>query len=113
MKTLRVPDDRALRILGVLRLLEVDDQQADGLADLHRGKADARRVVHRLEHVGDERLQRVVERLHRLGNLAEDGIGRLKDAANGHELDLVFQLRGFKQSGRRALSAWASVPSSR
>ena len=32
-----------------------------GHADLDRGKADARRGVHRLEHVGDERLQLVVE----------------------------------------------------
>ena len=37
-----------------LRLLQVDDQQALRDADLDRGKADARRLVHRLEHVADE-----------------------------------------------------------
>ena len=68
----------------VLRLLEVDHQQPDRNADLHRREADAGRLVHRLEHVGDERLQLVVERLHRLGDLPEDGIGGLIDAANGH-----------------------------
>ena len=55
-----------------------------GHADLDRGEADAGRLVHRLEHVGDERLQLRVERLHRLGDLPEDGVGRLVDAANGH-----------------------------
>ena len=38
-----------------LRLLQVDDQEALRHADLDRGEADAGRVVHRLEHVGDER----------------------------------------------------------
>ena len=102
-----------LSVFGILGLLQVDDQQADRHADLDRGKADAGRVVHRLEHVGDERLQLVVERLHRLGDLPEDGIGRLIDAANGHGADLVFQVSGFKQSAAARASAWASVPSSR
>ena len=84
MKTFGSLDHRAFWILGILRLLEVDHQQANRLADLYRRKPDAGRVVHGLEHVGDERLQRVVERLHRLRNLAEDGVGRLIDAANGH-----------------------------
>ena len=48
-----------------LRLLQVHHQQALRHADLDRGKADARRVVHRLEHVGDQRAQLVVHRLDR------------------------------------------------
>src|SRR5262249_20408314 len=68
--------------------LQVDHQQADGNTDLHRGEADSRRVVHRLEHIGDERLQLIVERLHGLGNLAEHSVGRLINASDGHELDL-------------------------
>ena len=97
----------------VLGLLQVDHQQADRHADLDRGKADPGRGVHRLEHVGDERLQLGVERLHRLGNLPQERVGRLEDAANGHGANLVFRLQGVQEIGRRARKAWASVPSSR
>ena len=62
-------DRLAVRVLG---LLEVDHEQPDRHSDLDRGEADPRRHVHRLEHVGDKRPQLVVERLHRLGNLAQD-----------------------------------------
>jgi hypothetical protein len=99
---LGVLDVRALRVFGIFWFLEVDDEEADRLADLHGGEADPRRVVHRLEHVGDERLQIVVERLDGLRNLPEDRIGRLIDAAYGHKMDLVFQLNRFKK--------WADVP---
>jgi len=84
------------------RLLKVDHQQPDRLSDLHRGEADAGRVVHRLEHVGDQRLQGVVEHFHRLGNLPEDRIGSLVDSANGHGEDLGALREAFKQ--------WAAAP---
>ncbi len=49
--------------LGILVLgLEIDHQHAQRHADLNRGKADAGGIVHRVEHVGDERLEFVVER---------------------------------------------------
>ena len=40
---------------------DVDHEQPQRHADLRRGQADARRGVHRLGHVFDERAQLVVE----------------------------------------------------
>ena len=53
----RALDRRPLFLAFVdrLRVLQVDDQQPPRDADLDRGKADAGRFVHRLEHVGDQR----------------------------------------------------------
>jgi hypothetical protein len=42
-----------IRVIG----LEIDHQHAQRHAHLDRGEADAGRIVHRLEHVGDERAQ--------------------------------------------------------
>ena len=56
---------------SLLRLLQVDHQQPLRHADLDRGEADAGRVVHRLEHVGDQRAQLVVDRLDGRGNLPQ------------------------------------------
>ncbi len=73
--------------LGVLVLfLQVDHQHAQGHADLDRGEADAGRFVHRLEHVLDERLQLVVERLDGGGDGLEPRIGRFEDFADSHGL---------------------------
>ena len=46
-------------------LAQVHHQQALGHADLDRGEADAGSVVHRLEHVGDQRAQLVIDLLDR------------------------------------------------
>ena len=69
---------------SILRLLQVHHQQALGHADLDRGEADAGRVVHRLEHVGDQRAQLVVDLLDRGRDLAEDAGRGPRDAQYGH-----------------------------
>ena len=40
-----------IRVFG----LQIDHQQAQRLAHLNGGKANAARVIHRLKHIGDER----------------------------------------------------------
>ena len=113
MKTRGSRDRLALRIFRILRLLQVDHQQADRHADLDRGEADAGRVVHRLEHVGDERLQLVVERLHRLGNLPQDADRASHRCGEWPWSGFSLSAQRVQAIGRRARSAWASVPSSR
>src|SRR3954452_1604669 len=102
----RVDEDaRVLDRLAALflRLLKVDHQDALRNADLDRGQADARRRVHRLEHVGDERAHFVVHRLYRLGDLTQARVGNFDDRTNGHERNLVFRVSRFKKSaGARA-----------
>ena len=72
------------RVLGLVFLGEVHDDDALHLADLRRGKADARRFVHRLEHVLGERLDLVVDLFDRIGDLAQPLVGQGQDRANGH-----------------------------
>ncbi len=83
-----------------------------------------RRVVHRVEHVGDQRAHPVVDLLDRRGDLAQARVRDLDNGQYGHGLYLVAVDRRFKQlprraeraiqeMGRRARRAWASVPSSR
>jgi len=100
------------------RLAKVHHQQPLGHADLDRGKPDPRRVVHRVEHVGDQHAQFVVDRLDRGRDLPQHGVGRFEDAKNGHGRELVMSARDFNpggayETGRRARRACASVPSSR
>ena len=97
----------------LLGLLQVDDQQALGHADLDRGKADAGRRVHRLEHVGDQRAQLVVDLLDRRGDLAEARVGNFEDAAEWPWRRFSLSRQWVQATGRRARRAWASVPSSR
>ena len=56
-------------------ILEVDHQQAPRHGDLHRGKADADRFVHRVEHVADEPLEVAVDALDRRGRGPQHRIG--------------------------------------
>jgi hypothetical protein len=98
--------------IGILRL-EVDHQHAQRHPDLNRGEADARGVVHRLEHVLDQRLELVIELGDGFGHHLEAGIGDFEDFANGHEVADSGVARDSQPTGRRARSAWASVPSSR
>ncbi len=46
--------DEDLRLAAFLFLGDVDHQQAQRLADLDRGKPDARRVIHGFQHVVGE-----------------------------------------------------------
>ncbi|WP_255505626.1 hypothetical protein [Alkalisalibacterium limincola] len=52
--------------------------------DLGGGQADARRLVHRLEHVVDQRTQFVVDLLHRRGQRPQARIGEFEDFELGH-----------------------------
>ena len=49
--------------------------------DLHRSEANSGRFVHRLEHVGDQRAQFVIERGNGGGDLLEPQIGNFEDFA--------------------------------
>ena len=53
-------------------------------ADLDGGKPDAGRRIHGLEHVVDQRAQRLVDRLHRLGLQPQPLVGKDEDVAHGH-----------------------------
>ena len=74
-------------ISGCFRLLVAGgvhhDQPAQD-ADLRRGKADARRVVHGRQHVFGELQQRGVHALDRRRLLAQDGVRDGDDGKNGH-----------------------------
>ena len=59
--------DEDLRVRRLLLAGDVDDEEADRLGDLDRRKADAGRVVHRLDHVVHELFQRPVD----AGDLAD------------------------------------------
>jgi hypothetical protein len=74
-------DERGLRrvVLG-----RVHHDQAAGHAELGRGKADARRVVHGLEHVFDEPLKLGVHALDGLRLLAQKGVGKDENGSDGH-----------------------------
>ncbi len=100
------------RDMVLKKLAKVHHQQPLGHADLDRGESDPGSIVHRLEHVGDQRAQFVIDRFHRSRNLAEHGIGSLEDAKNGHGGDVVdisppFQGRGRGwENGPRARCPW-------
>ena len=64
--------------------LQVDHQHALRHADLDRGEPDPIGVIHRLEHVGDERLQFLVEGLDGRGNGLQPGVRHFEDFADGH-----------------------------
>ena len=83
LEDLRVDEDARVLTTGsptlLLGLLQVDHQDAPGHADLDRGEADARRRVHRLEHVRDERTHLVIDLLDRRGDLPQARIGDFDD----------------------------------
>ena len=89
-----------------LRLLKVDHQQPLSHADLDRRQADAGRVVHRLEHVVDERLELVVESLDGGGNDAKPRVGRLDDGQDGHGAKVGFALRVVNVPARHTSESW-------
>ena len=59
-----------------------------GNADLDRRKPDTGRGIHRFEHVLDQRAQRLVDGLDRLGFQPQPLIGNDQDVANSHGGDL-------------------------
>ena len=65
-------------------LAHVDDQQP--LADVHlrRRQADARRGIHRLEHVVDERAQRRIHLRDGLGTRTQARIGKFQNLKQCH-----------------------------
>jgi hypothetical protein len=67
----------------------VVDEQPQVEADLVRGQADAVRRGHRLEHVVDERAQRVVEGLYRLRRVVQNRVACDPDVVNGHAAELI------------------------
>ena len=69
--------------------LQVDHQQTDGFAHLHGGEADAGGIVHRLEHVGDERAQIIVERLDGCGHLLEHRMRCFENGADRHSGQII------------------------
>ena len=63
----------------VLVLAHVDHQQAQVHVDLGGGQADARRVVHGLEHVVDQLANAFIHGFDRFCHGAQAGIGELDD----------------------------------
>ena len=73
------------QILAVAADADVDDEDAQRDADLCRREADARRGVHRLDHVVDEALQVVVERRHVGRRLVQRPLAVAEDGTNHRE----------------------------
>ena len=64
--------------------IEIDHRDALGHADLDRREADAARVLHGIEHVVHEALERAVDLRHGLGHQLQPRIGRLDELEYGH-----------------------------
>ena len=79
---MRALDWRRVEIIG----LEIDHQHPLGHADLDRGKADARGVIHRLEHVFDKLLELGAElmRFNRSRDGFQPRVRHFKDFADSH-----------------------------
>jgi hypothetical protein len=71
---------------------KVDDHQPLRHADLVRGKPDAGRCVHRVDHVVDQRLQTRVDITHRLRGQAKDLGAIFHDRKNRHPQPFFFRL---------------------
>ena len=65
--------------LFVLPFGDIEHEHALHLADLGRGKADARRGVHRLQHVVHQRADLVVDGGDRAGFLAKPFVWQNED----------------------------------
>ena len=74
--------------IGVLGTLQVDDEDTFRHADLNRGKADTRGIIHRLEHVGDQRAMRIGDALHGAGNDTQPRVRSFDDIKNSHGGDV-------------------------
>ena len=67
---------------------QVHHHDAFGDADLDRGKPDAGRVVHRLEHVVGERPNAGVDALDRLGSEPQPLVRNFQDVPQRHSGDV-------------------------
>ena len=85
---IRGPDDFRIHEKARLRLLAVTGKIHDNdllrYADLDRGKPDARRSVHGLQHVVHQGTQLVVHPIGGFGDLLQPGVGGGDDFAYGH-----------------------------
>ncbi len=80
---------QADRVLGVFVLGDIADDDAPRHRDLDRGEPDARRVIHRLQHVIHQRAHRVVDRCDGVADIAQARVWKLYDLANGHGPQIV------------------------
>ena len=75
-------------VLGFAPRIQIDDDDTLGDRDLSRGEADAARLVHGVEHVGDERLDAVIEGNDRPRNFSERWVGPNDDFTYAHGADI-------------------------
>ncbi|ABX64198.1 Aminotransferase, class I and II [Brucella canis ATCC 23365] len=68
--------DENMRCFRLAFLGKVDNKHADRFTHLNGGKANARRIIHGVEHIAGEFAQLIVEAFNRLGNLTQHGIGK-------------------------------------
>ncbi len=85
------PDDlgveekyRRRRLGVVFSLGDVDDDDALGHADLHGGEANARRLVHGLQHIVEQPVNFRVDPFDRRRNDPQARIGKGEDRKQGH-----------------------------
>src|SRR3989441_6171651 len=77
-------DDRIDQRLGAVPLLVADDDQPERDTDLWRGEADADLVVHRVDHVQDDRAELGRHLADGLGAPPEHRVAVFPDPQNGH-----------------------------
>ena len=92
--------DEGARVLLALLLVQVDHDDALGHADLHRRQADAVGGVHALGHVVDQLADLGIHLLDIGGDRFEPRIGRGKDGADGHGLEIGVQPFAVKGTSR-------------
>ncbi len=87
----RLPDefrvDQLVRLGRVAVAGAVDDDDAQGLADLRRGETDSRGEIHRFEHIVHQAAQRRVHGRDRTSLHLEARVGSGEDVEKGHEND--------------------------
>ena len=62
----------------------VDDDHPARIVDLDRGQTDTRCLVHGLEHVVDQAAHAIVDRRHRLGDVAQTRVGEVQNIEDRH-----------------------------
>ena len=100
---LRIDEDALHLVVVLLRQVHGDD--ALGHADLDGGEPDAGRLVHGLEHVGDELLHLRVDLLDRFGDEPQPLVGEDQDVAQRHAARCKRSPEIGQCSGRSAAAA--------
>ena len=80
--------DEGARLFLAVLLVEIHHDDALGHADLHRGQADAVGLVHAVDHVVDQPADLVIDLVDVVRDRFEARIGRGKDGADGHGLEI-------------------------